>query len=91
HEDAVLGVFTKGFKDDNTAVRIAAMDAFSSFFLSIPKKSQPKFYPVMPDLLNILPPLKESSDSEELSSGFLALIELAGISPKMFKGMFNNL
>lgn len=76
---------------DPLQVRIAAMDAFSSFFLSIPKKSQPKFYPVMPDLLNILPPLKESSDSEELSSGFLALIELAGISPKMFKGMFNNL
>lgn len=72
-------------------VRIAAMDAFSSFFRSIPKKSQPKFFPLMPEVLNILPPLKESSDSDELSSGFLALIELAEISPRMFKGMFNNL
>ena len=45
----------------------------------------------MPDLLNILPPLKEASESEELSSALLALIELAEISPKMFKVMFNNL
>lgn len=72
-------------------VRIAAMEAFSAFFRSIPKKSQPKFFPLMPDLLNILPPLKEASESEDLSSAFVALIELAEISPKMFKGMFNNL
>lgn len=45
----------------------------------------------MADLLNILPPLKESSESDELSSAFLALIELAEISSKMFKGSFNDL
>ncbi|ODM23487.1 hypothetical protein SI65_01076 [Aspergillus cristatus] len=91
HEDAVLGVFGKGFKDDNPSVRIAAMEAFAAFFRSISKKSQPKFFPLMPDLLNVLPPLKESQDSDELSSSFVALIELAEICPKMFKGMFNNL
>lgn len=67
------------------------MEAFASFFRSIAKKSQPKFFSLMPDLLNILPPLKESSESEELSSAFLSLIELAEICPKMFKTMFNNL
>ncbi|KAJ5679014.1 Importin subunit beta-3 [Penicillium macrosclerotiorum] len=36
-------------------------------------------------------PLKESSESEELSSAFVALIELAEISPKMFKGIFGDL
>ncbi|CAG8020327.1 unnamed protein product [Penicillium salamii] len=91
HEEAVLEVFTKGFKDDNISVRISAMEAFASLFRSISKKSQPKFFGLMPDLLNILPPLKESSESEELSSALLALIELAEISPKMFKAMFNNL
>ncbi|KAA8644804.1 nuclear import receptor PSE1 [Aspergillus tanneri] len=91
HEDAVVGVFSKGFKDDNIAVRIAAMEAFASFFRSISKKSQPKFFPLMPELLNVLPPLKESSESDELSSAFLALIELAEVSPKMFKSLFNNL
>ncbi|GES60696.1 importin beta-3 subunit [Aspergillus terreus] len=91
HEDAVTGVFSKGFKDDNIAVRIAAMEAFASFFRSISKKSQPKFFSLVPDILNVLPPLKESSESDELSSAFMALIDLAEISPKMFKGMFNNL
>ncbi|CAG7927953.1 unnamed protein product [Penicillium olsonii] len=91
HEEAVLEVFTKGFKDENISVRISAMEAFASLFRSISKKSQPKFFGLMPDLLNILPPLKESSESEELSSALLALIELAEISPKMFKAMFNNL
>ncbi|KAL4930686.1 nuclear import receptor PSE1 [Aspergillus undulatus] len=91
HEDAVINVFGQGFKDDVVSVRIAAMEAFASFFRSIPKKSQPKFFGLMPEMLNILPPLKESSESDELSSAFLALIELAEICPKMFKGLFNNL
>ncbi|CAI7587634.1 unnamed protein product [Penicillium glandicola] len=91
HEEAVVEVFTKGFKDDNISVRISAMEAFASLFRSISKKSQPKFFGLVPDLLNILPPLKESSESEELSSALLALVELAEICPKMFKVMFNNL
>lgn len=67
------------------------MEAFSSFFREMPKKSQSKFFGLVPDLLNILPPLKEASESEELSSAFVALIELAETSPKMFKGLFSNL
>jgi hypothetical protein len=67
------------------------MEAFASLFRFISKKSHAKFFGLMPDLLNILPPLKESSESDELSSALLALIELAEISPKMFKVMFNNL
>lgn len=67
------------------------MEAFAAFFRSISKKSQPKFFSLIPDLLNVLPPLKESSDSDELSSALVALIELVEISPKMFKSMFNNL
>ncbi|KAJ6164943.1 hypothetical protein N7470_003615 [Penicillium chermesinum] len=91
HENVVLGVFSNGFKDDNIAVRIAAMEAFAALFRSIPKKSQPKFFPLVGDVLNILPPLKSSSESDELSSAFVALIELAETSPKMFKNTFGDL
>ncbi|PLB36379.1 nuclear import receptor PSE1 [Aspergillus candidus] len=91
HEDAVLNVFGKGFKDDVVTVRISALEAFASFFRSISKKSQPKFFPLVADLLNVLPPLKEAGESEDLSAAFMSLIELAEISPKMFKTMFNNL
>ena len=67
------------------------MEAFAAFFRSIPKKSYPKFFSLAPDLLNILPPLKEIPGADELSSAFLSLIELAEICPKMFKSMFNHL
>ncbi|KAI9797958.1 MAG: hypothetical protein M1833_005014 [Piccolia ochrophora] len=109
HEDTVLTVFTKGFKDDGgvaenkgadkaagksggtTFVRIAAMEAFASFFRSISKKGQQKYYALIPELLNILPPIKEAQDSEQLTSALIALIDLAEVAPKMFRPQFHNL
>lgn len=70
------------------------MEAFASFFRSINtinKKQQQKYYGLIPDILNILPPIKEAGDSEQLTSALLALIELAEVAPKMFKPLFNNL
>lgn len=67
------------------------MDAFAAFFRSINKKSQQKYYPLIPEILNILPPLKEASDSEQLSKALVALIDLAEVAPRMFKPLFNNL
>lgn len=74
-----------------TQVRIAAMEAFSSFFRSINKKSQQKYYPLIGEILNILPPIKEAGDSTQLSNALIALIDLAEIAPKMFKPVFNAL
>ena len=91
HEDTVLAAFTKGFKDDDVTVRIAAMEAFSSFFAVVNKKAQKKYYPLVPELLNILPPLKESSDDDNLSKALIALIELAEEAPMMFKHLFHSL
>lgn len=72
-------------------VQLAAMEAFASFFRSTNKKSQQKYYQLIPDILNILPPLKEAGDSDQLTRAFLALIDLAESSSKMFKPLFNNL
>ncbi|KAI9666712.1 MAG: hypothetical protein M1821_004648 [Bathelium mastoideum] len=91
HESAVLEAFMKGFKDPEVSVRLAAVAAFSSFFRSITKKSQQKYYPLIPEILNILPPIKESNDSEQLTKGLIALIELAEAAPKMFKNQFHDL
>ena len=103
----MLGAFTKGFEDNDVTVwarqtdlgdsltrsqvRIAAMEAFSSFFASIQKKAQKKYYPLVPKILNILPPLKEQGDSENLTKALIALIELAEEAPMMFKHLFHNL
>lgn len=67
------------------------MEAFASFFRSIPKRSQQKYYLLIPDVLNILPPIKESGESEELTRALISLIELAEVAPKMFKPTFRNL
>ncbi|KAJ8131391.1 hypothetical protein O1611_g2236 [Lasiodiplodia mahajangana] len=91
HENAVMDAFGRGFKDNSVAVQLAAMEAFASFFRNLPKKTLPKYYSLLPDVLNILPPIKDSQDSEDLSKALLALIELAETSPKMFKPLFHNL
>ena len=91
HEDAVQSAFAKGFKDDNVVVRIAAMEAFASFFRSILKKSQKKYYGAVTEILNILPPLKEAGDSDNLTKALVALIELAEVAPTMFKSQFHSL
>ncbi|OAA57017.1 importin beta-3 [Niveomyces insectorum RCEF 264] len=91
HEDAVAQAFSRGFKDDSVTVRIAAMEAFAAFFRGLKKKSQPKFFELLPEVLNILPPIKESQDSDDLSSALISLIDLAGTSPKMFRPVFNTL
>lgn len=42
-------------------------------------------------MLNVLPPLKESNDQDNMSKAFVSLIELAEAAPKMFKPLFSNL
>ncbi|KAI4189513.1 MAG: hypothetical protein L6R41_001421 [Letrouitia leprolyta] len=91
HEDNVVPAFTKGFKDSDIAVKIAAMEAFSSFFGSLQKKAQKKYYPLVPELLNILPPLKDTGDADGLMKAFIALIELVEEAATMFKPLFPNL
>ncbi|KAH7138026.1 armadillo-type protein [Dendryphion nanum] len=91
HEEVVQAAFKGGFTDSDTSVRISAVEAFASFFRSIKKKNQMKYYSLVPDVLNILPPIKESGDGEELTKALISLIDLAEVAPKMFKPLFNNL
>lgn len=67
------------------------MEAFASFFRTLGKKAQAKYYDLIPSVLNILPPIKDSEDSDDLSKALVALIDLAEAAPKMFKPLFSNL
>jgi importin-5 len=91
HENVAYDVFSKGIKDESADVRLATMAAFASFFGSLTKKSQPKYYTLIPDILNTLVPLKDTNDSDLLSKALLAIIELAEVASKMFKGVFSQL
>lgn len=67
------------------------MEAFASFFSSINKKSQQKYFALIPDILSILPTVRETKDNEQLSRALIALMDLGEIAPKMFKPMFHDL
>jgi hypothetical protein len=67
------------------------MEAFAAFFRTLGKKYKAKYYELIPSVLNILPPIKDSQDSENLSKALVALIDLAESAPKMFKPLFHNL
>jgi len=67
------------------------MDAFASFFHSINKKSQQKYYSLISQVLNILPPLKDANESDDLTKALVAMIDLAEAAPKMFKPLFHDL
>lgn len=67
------------------------MEAFASFFRSLSKKRQQKYFALIPEVLSILVPIKDSGDSDDLSKALVALIDLAECSPKMFKPLFSSL
>lgn len=67
------------------------MEAFAAFFRTLSKKAQARYYDLIPNVLNILPPIKDSQDSDDLSKALVALIDLAEAAPKMFKPLFSNL
>lgn len=90
HGDIVQKVFISGFEDSDMNVRLAAMEAFSAFFRSIKKAAQKLFYPLLTYILNILVPIKDTQDSDNLSKALMALIDLAELAPLMFKPLFNN-
>lgn len=78
-------VFEAGFSDSNEKVRIAALDAFASFFRALPKHSWKELQHLLPNLLNVLTPFKEENKGDQLASVFESVIELADMAPKMFQ------
>ncbi|KAI5790668.1 armadillo-type protein [Peziza echinospora] len=88
HSDAVRGAFQAGFTDETLNVRIAAIEAFSAFFRSTKKSVQKQFWPLLPEILNVLPAIKSAQDSENLAKILVALIDLADVAPLMFKSLF---
>ena len=91
HNESVKEAFVAGFGDEAVNVRIAAMEAFAAFFRSIKKSQQTALSDLVGPLLGVLGPLQTTENSENLSRAFMALIDLAEVSPKMFKAPFNGL
>jgi hypothetical protein len=85
---SAMPVFAAGFQDDSEQVRISAVNAFTSFFQTLPKSTWPSLQPLLPNLLNVLTPLQAPSKSDDLSAVLESLIDLVAISPKIFNPIF---
>lgn len=91
HEGHVLEVFNRGIRDSEMSVRLATMSAFTAFFTSLNKKSQQKYYSLIPELLNTLVPMKDSHDNDGLTRALVTIIDLAEEASRMFKNVFTQL
>lgn len=78
-------------KSDDLQVQLAAMQAFSAFFSSLQKKQQQKYYNLVGDILNILPPLHEKGLSDDLKNALLEMMNIGEEAPRMFKPLFSGL
>lgn len=87
----ILPVFNQGFADDNDEVRIAACEAFVSFFRELPKSVWQYLTPLMPNLLSLLPKFMEKNEDAALADALRSLIDLVELAPKMFKDMFPSI
>lgn len=89
--EQAVPIFLSGFKDESERVRISAVNAFTQFFQTLSRSAWKTLNPLLPDLLNVLTPLREQYKSDELSSVLESLIDLAGLAPKMFRPMFKTI
>lgn len=90
HGDVVRNVFKQGFEDTSKEVRIVAVGAFTAFYGSVGKAARASLQQLLPDVLNILPPLHTSQDSDGLTKCLGSLIELAEVSAKIFAPFFGT-
>ncbi|KAK9467540.1 armadillo-type protein [Lipomyces arxii] len=85
---AVAEVFHFAFQDPEEDVRISAIVAYTALFETLSKQSWPILQPLLPELLNVLPPLNIPEKSDQLTSALSPLIDLASLAPKLFRPMF---
>lgn len=91
HLPAIAELLQAAFQDPDKNVRISAIVAYTALFGTLPKSSWSTMQPLLPNLLNVLPPLNTLEESEELTNALTPLIELASFAPKIFRPMFSTI
>ncbi|WBW75062.1 karyopherin/importin beta family nuclear import signal receptor Sal3 [Schizosaccharomyces osmophilus] len=89
-EAAVAPLFSAGLGDPSIGVRVTAVRAYSSIVLESKQSVRNQVIPMLPALLNILPPLQQERDSDNLTECLMAITEVAEVFPKIFHGIFES-
>lgn len=91
YSDQLRSTFMTGLEDGDQSVRLAAVQAFSIYLITVGEETRSRFETVVPALMNVLPPLLQAQDSEGLTFALNALSELVEAYPKIFKSMFASM
>lgn len=89
-DSAVTPLFTTGLADPSIRVRISAARAYSAVILESKQSTRDQVIPLLPSLMNILPPLQQDRDSDNLADCLMAITEIAEVFPKLFKPIFES-
>lgn len=84
-------IFTKGLQDADLTVKLAAMEAFSIFLIVTTATARARAQELVPLLMNVLPPLLQSKNSESLTTALNSITELVESFPKLFQSMFPDM
>lgn len=90
HIDGAIGILRQGFGDSSGRVRVAATEAFTSFFRHLPKQMWKELKTLLPAVLQVMQPLRDEGQSPELQQVLESLIDLGEMAPKMFGAVFGD-
>jgi hypothetical protein len=89
--NVVVQAFSVGLKDAAKDVRLAALTATTRYIIDTDAEDRTGFDQLIPLMLNVLPDLVASGDSQALADALGDLVDLAGESPKLFRPVFSQL
>ncbi|KAJ3033961.1 hypothetical protein HDV00_005623 [Rhizophlyctis rosea] len=84
----VLRFLGTGLGDGDAGVRVQALRATVSYITNLPESSQPATTQMIPQMLNVLPPLV--NDEELLKEALGCLVDVAEWAPKMLRGVLGQ-
>lgn len=89
--EQIRKIFLAGLADGDKVVRLAAVQALCTYLVNATDDDRTGMASVIPALMNVLPPLLETADSESLTSALIAVNELVEVYPKIFKSLFSSM
>ncbi|KAJ3084297.1 hypothetical protein HK102_000705 [Quaeritorhiza haematococci] len=88
---AVKAVFVGAIQDPVQEVRLAALKAIVFFLLAANQQSRNAMADLVPQMLNLLPPILATQNEDAVVDAFTYFIDLAGTYPKLFRGVLPQL
>ena len=88
--DHLKPLFGNGLQDSHVGVQLAALKAFSSTLIDSDRATRIQLSPLLQVAFEILPPLANNGDNDNLRSALLTFTQLASSHPALFESHVNS-